>query len=159
MQKVNSNHITWKRRASPSGKFVREGRKISEELGRDIESTDLMHRHPFDVEITKVPPGAASCPYHSHSAQWEFYHVISGRGTVRHAEGTSAIEAGDAFIFKPNEPHQMINDGDDDLVFYVIADNPIGETCHYPDSSKWAVKIPSNRIIRGEPLDYYDGEE
>jgi uncharacterized cupin superfamily protein len=138
---------------------VREGRKISEELGRDIESTDLMHRHPFDVEITKVPPGAASCPYHSHSAQWEFYHVISGRGTVRHAEGTSAIEAGDAFIFKPNEPHQMINDGDDDLVFYVIADNPIGETCHYPDSSKWAVKIPSNRIIRGEPLDYYDGEE
>jgi len=46
--------------------------------------------------------------YHSHSAQWEFYHVISGSGFVRHKEGTDPIEAGDAFIFKPGEPHQTL---------------------------------------------------
>lgn len=40
-------------------------------------------RHPFD------------------SAQREFYHVISGTGTVRHEQGNTPIEAGDAFIFEP----------------------------------------------------------
>jgi hypothetical protein len=45
------------------------------------------------------------------------------------------------------------------LILYLVADNPIGESCHYPDSEKWAVKGPEYRIMRGDPLDYYDGEE
>ena len=57
------------------------------------------------------------------------------------------------------EPHQVGNDGSDDLVHYVIADNPIGETCFYPDSEKWAVRSPAYRFFRGKLLDYYDGEE
>lgn len=79
-------------------------------------------RHPFDVEITKIPPGAASCPYHSHSAQWEFYHVIAGKGAVRHDNRTESVETGDAFLFKPGEAHQLINDSNQDLILYVIAD-------------------------------------
>ncbi len=159
MRIVNTGKIAWEAKVSPSGKFSRAGQKISEALGRDRRSTEVAARHPFDVEITKVPPGASSCPYHSHSAQWEFFHVISGKGTLRHREGTRSIEPGDAFIFRPNEPHQLINDGDHDFVFYVVADNPIGESCYYPDSEKWAVKSPEYRLIRGESLDYYDGEE
>ncbi len=159
MKIVNTRHIEWVSQDSPNGKFSRAGQKISEALGRDRRSSSLSERHPFDVEITRIPAGAASCPYHSHSAQWEFYHVISGKGTVRHSDGNVAIEAGDAFIFKPNEPHQIINDGSEELLFYVIADNPIGESCYYPDSKKWAVKSPEYQLIRSEPLDYYDGEE
>ena len=53
----------------------------------------------------------------------------------------------------------MINNGTEDLVIYVIADNPIGESCHYPDSNKWLVRSPERRLIRGEALDYFDGEE
>ena len=156
---VNANQIEWSSQSSPSGKFSRAGKKLSEALGRDRRSTDVNHRHPFDVEITRVPPGAASCPYHAHSAQWEFFHVISGGGTLRHASGRRAIEAGDAFIFKPNEPHEIINDTAADLVMFVVADNPLGESCYYPDSKKWAVKSPEYRLVRSESLDYYDGEE
>ncbi len=159
MQKIDTNQLSWKTRTSPTGKFSRSEKKISEELGRDPNSTDLNERHPFDVDITKIPPGASSCPYHSHSAQWEFYHVIGGTGSVRHQDGTLAIREGDAFLFKPHEPHQIVNDGADDLLFYVIADNPIGESCYYPDSDKWAVKSPEYRLIRSGPLDYYDREE
>ncbi len=119
----------------------------------------MNERHPFDVEITRIPPGAASCPYHSHSAQWEFYAVISGKGTVRFDGGRLSVQSGDAFLFKPGEAHQITNDSSDDLLFYVIADNPVGESCYYPDSKKWAVKSPEYQIIRGEPLDYFDGEE
>ena len=68
---------------------------------------DLNERHPFDVGILRIPSGKAPYSYHSHSAQSEFYHVISGSGVVRHKDETTPIEAGDAFIFKPGEPHQI----------------------------------------------------
>ena len=159
MRKVNTNQmaeVTW---SSPKGKFAGAGKEISEELGRKPQSTDLKERHPFDVEITRIPPGKTPCPYHSHSAQWEFYHVISGTGAVRHKDGKTAIAPGDAFIFEPGEPHQLINDGTEDLVLYVVADNPIGESCHYPDSNKWLVRSPERRLISSKAMEYYEGEE
>jgi uncharacterized cupin superfamily protein len=159
MRKVNTKDIVEETWSSPAGKFAGGYKGISLALGRKEQSTDLKERHPFDVEISRVPPGKASCPYHSHSAQWEFYHVLSGRGSVRHKEGTTAVVAGDAFIFQPGEPHQIINDSPEDLVLYVVADNPIGESCYYPDSNKWLVRSPERRIIRSEPLEYEDGEE
>lgn len=148
--------LTW---SSPKGRFRGAGKQISEALGRVRDSTDLLLRHPFDVEIQRLEPGAVTCPYHLHTVQWEFYSVVSGRGTVRHAEGRSAIGPGDAFLFKPNEAHQLINDGDEDLVLFVVADNPLGEACYYPDSDKWAIETADGPILRSPPVDYYDGEE
>ena len=94
----------------------------------------------------RIPPGKAPYSYHSHSAQWEFYHVISGSGVVRHKDGTTPIEAGDAFIFKPGEPHQITNDTAEDMLLYVVADNPIGDTYYHPDSNKWGVPIPERSL-------------
>ena len=159
MNKVNTKEMTELSWSSPKGKFVGAGKQVSEALWRKPTSTDLMERHPFDIEILRVPPGKSPYVYHSHSAQWEFYHVISGRGSVRHKDGTTPIEAGDAFIFKPGEPHQVTNDGSEDFVLYVVADNPIGESSYYPGSKKWIVRSPERAIIRSENLDYFDGEE
>jgi uncharacterized cupin superfamily protein len=159
MRKVNTKVLTEVKWASPKGIFAGAGKEVSEALGRKPDSTDINERHPFDVEILRIAPGKSPYPYHSHSAQWEFYHVIAGRGVVRDAEGKTAIEPGDAFLFKPGEPHQLINDGTDDLIILVVADNPIGESCHYPDSNKWAVESPENRVLRSDALKYYDGEE
>jgi uncharacterized cupin superfamily protein len=159
MLKINTNNLlelTW---SSPKGKFVGAGKQVSEALGRDPSSTDINQRHPFDVEILRIPPGKAPYPFHSHSAQWEFYHVISGTGKVRHQDGTIEIEPGDAFLFQPGAPHQLINDGAQDLVVYVVADNPIGESCYFPDSKKWSVRSPERRVIRSDDIDYYDDEE
>ncbi len=159
MKKVNTNQLEENAWSSPKGTFAGSGKQVSEALGRVPGSTDLLNRHPFDVEILRIPPGKSPYPYHSHSAQWEFYHVISGAGLARHKDGTTAIVEGDAFLFKPDEPHQLVNDGSEDLVVCVVADNPIGESCHYPDSGKWLVRSPGNRLVRSEGLDYYDGEE
>lgn len=159
MRRINSAEIGWQPHGSPATRFFRDEKKISEALGRKPKSMDLLERHPFDVEMARVPHGSSLCPYHSHSAQWEFYHVVSGGGVVRDQGGKIEIEPGDAFLFKPNEPHEIINDRANDLILYLVADNPIGESCHYPDSEKWAVKGPEYRIMRGDPLDYYDGEE
>jgi uncharacterized cupin superfamily protein len=84
--------------------------------------------------------------------------VISGSGVVRHKDGTTTIEADDAFIF-PGEPHQITNDTTQDMILYVVADNPIGDTYYQPDSNKWGVPIPERRLVRSDALDYFDGEE
>src|SRR2546426_11906594 len=108
MHKVNTTkmpEITW---SSPKRKFVGAGKEISKALGRKPQSTDLNERHPFDIEIVRIPPGKTPYPYHLHSAQWEFYHVIYGRGLVRHHDGTTPIEPVDAFLFKPYEPNQLL---------------------------------------------------
>ena len=36
---------------------------------------------------------------------------------------------GDAFFFGPGEAHQLANAGYEDFVYYVIADNPRGDSC------------------------------
>ena len=159
MRKVNSDEIEELPWASPKGKFVGAGKDISEGLGWDPKSGDARARHPFAVEILRIAPGQTPYPYHSHAAQWEFYHVISGKGVARDEGGTTRIVKGDAFIYGPGEAHQLINDSEADLVLYVIADNPIGESCYYPDSKKWLVRSPERKLLRGEALDYFDGEE
>lgn len=162
MRKMNVKDIAEESWLSPKGKFGGSSKEISVALGRKPSSMDLKERHPFDMEICRLPPGKIHSPYHSHSAQWEFYHVISGTGQVRHHQGTTPIGPGDAFLFEPGQPHQLINNGSADLVLYVVADNPIGESAYYPDSQKWLVRSPEHRVIRPEgsgELDYYAGEE
>jgi uncharacterized cupin superfamily protein len=162
MRKINTNDIAEDSWSSPKAKLVGAGKEISEALRGGPLSTDLKERHPFDVEILRVPPGKSPYPYHTHSAQWEFYHIISGSGVVRHQSGITPIQAGDAFIFGPDQPHQLSNVSSasgEDLVVYVVADNPMGECSYYPDSKKWLVRSPERRLVRSESLEYYDGEE
>ena len=162
MRKVDINDIKEEAWQSPGGKYSVSFKGISEALGREPASLDLSKRHPFDLEWNRVPPGKPNFPYHAHSAQWELYLVISGKGIVRHKDGRTDVEAGDAFIFAPDEPHQLINSSEEDFVFYVIADNPIGESAYYPDSGKWKVNKSSAAdrvVVKGQETDYFDGEE
>ena len=162
MKKVNINEIKEEPWQSPKGKYAVSFKGIAEALGRDPSSLDLPKRWPFDLEWNRVPPGKANFPFHAHSAQWEMYLVTSGNGSVRDKDGNTEVGAGDAFIFGPNEPHQITNSGDVDLIYYVIADNPIGESGYFPDSRKWKVNKTSAAdrvVIKSNETDYFDGEE
>jgi uncharacterized cupin superfamily protein len=161
MRKVNVNDIQEEPWQSPKGKYAVSFKGIAEALGRDARSLDLGKRWPFDLEWNRMPPGKMNFPYHAHSAEWELYLVVSGSGSVRHKDGTTEIVAGDTFIFAPNEPHQISNTGSEDLVYYVIADNSVGESAYFPDSAKWKVnKLSNQRVdIKGRETDYFDGEE
>jgi uncharacterized cupin superfamily protein len=162
MRKVNINEIKEEAWQSPGGKYAVSFKGISEALGREPASLDLSKRHPLDLEWNRVPPGKSNFPYHAHSAQWELYLIVSGEGKVRDKDGTTEVVAGDAFIFGPDQPHQLNNSGEEDLVYYVIADNPIGESAFYPDSGKWKVNKSSAAdrvVIKGPETDYFEGEE
>src|SRR6478672_5096833 len=122
MQKVNINEIQERKRQSPNGRFARASKDISIALGRDPESFDLRKRHPFDLALLRIPKGKALCPYHSHSAESALCLVVSGKGSIRDKEGTTTVNAGDAFFFGPGESHQLSNAGEEDFVDYGIAD-------------------------------------
>ena len=161
MNKVNLQEVTEEERKSPKEKYHKFVKDISIALGRDKKSLDLAKRHPFDLAMVRIPKGKSYCPYHSHGAESELYLVVSGRGSVRDKNGFTEVGAGDSFFFGPGEAHQLTNAGDEDFAYYVIADNPRGDSCYYPDSGKWAVMLegPDYEIVKGKVTDYYDGEE
>ena len=161
MKKVNVSEIEEQERRSPKGKYRAFFKEISAALGRERDSLDLHKRHPFDLMLARLAPGASLCPYHAESAQWEMYLVVSGRGIVRDAAGQTEVSTGDTFLFKPGEAHQLTAAPNEEFVYYVIADNPIGDSCYYPDSGKWAVRKEGeeNVVVKGSETDYFDGEE
>ena len=161
MQKVKISDLGERERVSPKGKYRSFAKDISVALGREDASLDLWKRHPFDLGMVRIPPGAIYCPYHAESAQWELYLVVSGEGIARDAEGETEVGPGDSFLFKPSEAHQLSNRGAVDFVYYVVADNPIGDCAFYPDSGKWNLpKADGSRLIlRPDEVSYYDGEE
>jgi mannose-6-phosphate isomerase-like protein (cupin superfamily) len=166
MRKVNLKDVPEQERKSPKGKFGRITKNVSVALGREPESLDLAKRHPFDLALVRIPKRKFLCPYHAHAAESELYLVVSGRGNVRDKDGITEVGPGDAFLFQPGEPHQLSNVGNEDFVYYVIADNPrsggaTGDSCYYPDSGKWAVAREGceELIVKGTEVDYFDGEE
>ena len=161
MRKVNLSEIAEDERRSPKGKFHKFVKDISIALGRDKNSLDLTKRHPFDLALVRIPKGKSYCPFHGHSAETEMYLVVSGKGMVRDHSGTTEVKAGDSFLFAPGEAHQLSAAADEDFVYYVIADNPRGDSCYYPDSGKWVVFTEGGEelIAKGQEADYYEGEE
>ena len=145
---------------SPGGRFRQKSRAVSIHLGCDPRSPEAAKRHPFDFEHCTVPPKSSACPFHSHSAQWEMYVFLSGNGIVRDENGRHSVGAGDVVLFPPGEAHEIINDSSEEVVMLIIADNPIGESCYYPDSMKWFVQTGAKReVIKGHPVDYLLDED
>src|ERR687888_54428 len=104
MKRVHVPSLTWNELHSPSRKFHSFTKNISAALGarwRDQPG----EAHPFDLQLRRVPPGAAICPYHSHTTQWEMFVVVSGAGTVRVNGARHPIVAGDVFIHPPGTAH------------------------------------------------------
>lgn len=157
MKKTNIAKLKWEHWKSPKGKFAQDYKNISGAVG-DVRNGWPKKGHPFNLEIERVPPGKASCPFHSHTAQWELFVIISGIGTVRANRSRFKVKAGDVIMHPPGEAHQIINTGRRDLVFYVIADNPPEDAYYYPDSKKWGTPKP-RRFFRLTEVDYFDGEE
>lgn len=157
MKKTSLAKLKWDHWKSPKGKYEQSGKDISGALG-DVRRGWPRKGHPFNLELVKLPPGKAACPYHSHSSQWEMFVIVSGTGTVRAGRSRHQVKAGDAFMHPPGEAHQIINTGRKPLVFYLIADNPPVDIWHYPDSNKWGFPTP-RKLFRMTEVEYFDGEE
>ena len=158
MNRVRIDELPWEEIRSPGRKFHSFFKNLSVALGGIRNAGVWGGGHPFDLQLRRIPPGAAVCPYHTHLGQWELFVVRSGAGTVRVPEGMQAVRPGDVFVHPPGEPHQLINSGAADLEVFIVADNPPLDACYYPDSDKWALR-PPGKVFRITEVDYLDGEE
>lgn len=97
--------------------YERYRKQISVKLGNYKDKP-----HPYDVELTRLPPGVAACPIHKHEYWWELFIIISGEGEVHRNGEMFRATAGDCLMQPPGTRHRIRNTSStEDLIYYVIA--------------------------------------
>jgi len=155
MKKINAQDVPEVEQRSPQGKYHLFRRYVSVALGGKRDVGTWGGGHPFELELSRLPAGASNFPLHQHSAQWEMYIFLSGSGAVTDGREKQDVGAGDVVLAGPEEAHKVTNTGVDDLVYYVIADNPMAEVTHYPETGKWSIK-PQRKFFEMCEVDYFE---
>ena len=76
------------------------------------------------ANLTTVPPGKAAFPLHHHYANEEHFFVVRGSGLLRHGTAVHLVRAGDYIVSPaggPEQAHQLVNTGNEDLVYLAIS--------------------------------------
>lgn len=121
--------------------------------------------------VIRLQPGKRAWPYHSHYVIEEMFYILSGKGTLRHADEEFPIRAGD-FICSPadpEKPHQIINTSDEELSYIALGTQDQTDVFLYPDSGKYGVwhgktpdpSDPDAFLVfarKDTAVDYWDGE-
>jgi uncharacterized cupin superfamily protein len=116
----------------------------------------------------ELAPKSVSFPFHYHCATEEGVYVVKGKGTLRIGDARVEVREGDwiSFPVGPEHGHQLINEGDEPLLYLCVSGNiQKVDVVGYPDSKKVAATAgtfdkPIHRWLskQGESLDYWDGE-
>lgn len=136
-------------------------------VGMDLGSQKL------GFNVTTIPPGKRSFPFHAHMGNEEMFYILEGEGSVRIAGETHRIRRGDFISLPPgrDSAHQILNDSGAPLVFIAVSTMEVPEVVEYPDTGKLGVttgtpggRPPGPDSIRHfafvkDGVDYWDGEE
>lgn len=100
------------------------------------------------ANVTRVPPGKAAFPIHHHRANEEHFFILAGSGVLRYGQQNYDVRVNDYIVTPPGGPeraHQLVNTGDEDLVYLAISTMVIPEVVGYPDTGKTGVRIAPGR--------------
>lgn len=103
----------------------REKRPLGEVFG-------LTH---FGVNLTRLPPGAASSLRHAHSKQDEIVYILEGSPTLQTDQGRARLSPGLCAGFKAGtgNAHSLVNETTEDVLFLEMGDRTDGDEVSYPD--------------------------
>jgi len=120
---------------------------------------DALGRGRLGVNLSRMPPGRAGCPFHYHMREDEVFFVLSGRGVLRYGDQVHALRAGDCVSCPAGTKiaHQIANPYDEELVYLGIGPNDPNEVCVYPDSGKVMVRSLQTVGFLAKQ-DYMEGE-
>lgn len=96
---------------------------------------DLFGLTNFGVNLTRLPPGAASSLRHAHSKQDEFVYILQGTPTLQTDEGKLELSPGMCAGFKAGtgNAHSLINETPEDVVYLEVGDRSAGDEVSYPE--------------------------
>lgn len=125
-------------------------------------------------QLHVVQAGEKAFPRHAHHANEEIFYIVSGTGTYRYGEQTSAIRAGDVISAPAGDlstAHQILNTGDAELRYLAFSTRLDPDVVEYADSNKFMVAslIPEGGGLvsagfkfigrMDSAVDYWDGEK
>ena len=89
----------------------------------------------FGVNLTRLPPGAATAQRHWHEAEDELVFVVSGELVLIEDGGETLLRSGEAASFKAGhaDGHHLVNRSLEDAVVLEIGSRFSDERGHYPD--------------------------
>ena len=89
----------------------------------------------FGVNLTRLPPGAATAQRHWHETEDELVFVVSGELILIEEGADTPLRAGEAAAFKAGhaDGHYLLNRSAEDAVVLEIGTRASDERCHYPD--------------------------
>jgi uncharacterized cupin superfamily protein len=96
----------------------------------------------FGVNLTTLPPGAASALRHWHEQEDELVFVVEGELVLVEDQGETQLVAGDAAGFKANSGngHQLINRSDSPARYLEIGTRAKYERVQYPEADLRVVR-------------------
>ncbi len=109
---------------------------------------DLFGLTNFGVNLTRLAPGAVSTLRHAHTKQDEFVYIVSGHPVLVTDQGKTPLGPGMCAGFQAGtgNAHQLVNHGDDDVLYPEVGDRSAGDSVTYPyddlqavldDGGKW----------------------
>jgi uncharacterized cupin superfamily protein len=114
------------------------------------------------ASVYELAPGESVCPYHWEAEEEEMVIALSGRPSVRTAEGTREITLGELIVFPAGEAgaHQILNERDETARVLMFSNNSSSAISVYPDSGKVGVfgRAGDHLFRITDETDYYDGE-
>ncbi|MCO6416880.1 cupin domain-containing protein [Siccirubricoccus sp. KC 17139] len=101
----------------------------------------------FGVNLTRLPPGAASSLRHAHGAQDEFVYILEGHPVLLTDAGETPLLPGMCAGFKAGtgDAHRLENRGGEDVLYLEIGDRSPGDSVVYPDDDLTAVLGPDGK--------------
>ena len=119
--------------------------------------------------ITIIPPGKKSYPFHNHHVSEEMFLILEGTGLLRFGENKYPLKKNDIVACPTGDrsvAHQIINDGNTDLKYLALGTKKPYDICEYPDSDKILSRVSSeedsklwNMSKGNESYEYFEGEE
>ncbi len=126
-----------KRSTYPEPFFSRMAGREKRPLG------DLFGLRNFGVNLTRLPPGAASSLRHAHAVQDEFVYVLEGTPTLVTDAGETPLSPGMCAGFRAGgEPHHLENRSSRDAVILEVGDRTPGDSVTYPEDDLTAAMTP-----------------
>lgn len=103
------------------------------------------------ANLTRVPPGKAAFPFHHHQGNEEHFFVISGSAVLRRGNEEFAVKPFDYIVHCAGGPdcaHQLINTGEQELVYLAISTLNVPDVVGYPDSGKTGFRVGADNDSR-----------
>jgi uncharacterized cupin superfamily protein len=131
-------------------------------LGRQVGAERL------GLSLWEIPPGQAAYPYHYHLGEEELIVILSGRPSLRAADGWRELPEGEIVSFLVGEAgaHQIVNRTDRPVRILAFSTSGAPDIVIRPDSGTIGVfeRRPQggglySHFRADDAIDYFEGEQ